>query len=225
GRAGGPFQSFFFPGRNQVALTSLGQGQIGPSLAGKSKPLASADLATLAEKAKGSHVWVVMGLDDAIKSQFQAGPAAMLATNPAAKVSMDVLQRAKGMGVWAKLDGGQVSFTYAMLMPDGATAQQVVTDLQNQSQQQANDAATKMMMALLPASVKTLVDEMQASQQSSADGALAVFTARFSVAALEAAIGDAAKMAPMFGGRGGMPGVGTPPPDARDTPPPDSGGR
>src|SRR5262249_36829056 len=121
---------------------------------------------------------------------------------------------------WAKLDGGQVSVTFATLMPDSATAQQVVTDLQNESQKQANDAANKMMLALLPAAVKSLAEEIQASQQARADGALAVFSARFSVATLEAAIGEAAKMAPMLGG---MRGAGTPPPGARDTPPSDPG--
>jgi hypothetical protein len=197
------------PHKSVAVVAEMTDDKLGPTLKGKSALIG--DMATLTAKVSNSTVWFVAVPDAANREQFQAGMNAAMAANPAGQALLPVMRQAKGFALWATLTGGEVEFKVGMLMPDAAAAQQAATTLQTESKKSTNDPAQKMMMALMPAPVKTLVDEMTASQQFTADGALAVMSAKCQLASLQSAIGEAAKMATMFGGPGAAPMPPQPP--------------
>jgi hypothetical protein len=236
---GGP-KAIVVPNKKVALISDLPDDRLSKVLkAGGKTSALTGDTATLVAKAAGNHVWLAIGLDDTMRSQMMAGLNASLAATPAAKPFATAMQQSKGFGLWGKLEGQQVQFSFAMLMSDPAAAQQLTTTMQAESQKAANDLATKAMLALMPAPVKALWDEVQNSAQYTTDGTMAVVSVKVYVVSIEAAINSLGNVASMFGGMAGAPGAPppgmgqTPPgaarpmqPDSPDTPPPGrAGGR
>jgi hypothetical protein len=173
----------------------------------KAKGMAQAgDLATLVNKAGKSTIAVSLVPDGAVRQQMQ-GMTAM--AGPGGKAMGVAMSSAKGFGFWATLGSSDVELKLVMLMPDAAAAQKLTSDMQAESQKAGGDPAAKMMMALMPAGLKALMQEATESQQFTTDGNMSVVSARIKMTTLEGAIGDAAKM---------VPGPGGPPPAAQPSP-------
>jgi hypothetical protein len=167
---------------------------------GKSSVL-TGDMATLASKFGSNTVWLVGSTSDpAIKSSL-----GMMAANPMAKGMGDALQSAKGFAVALNIAGSQVEVKVAALCPDEATARKLIADMKLAGENPSNDAMAKAMMVMFPQPIKAVMQEAEASQQLTTDGAMAVVSAKFNMSTLEAAIGAATQMAAAFGGGGGGP--------------------
>jgi hypothetical protein len=198
------------PHKNVAVFTDLGDTELEPILKAKGSAV-KGDLGTVLDKASKGTIFIAVAMEGNVRQQVQG---AMAMAGPAAKSIGAGLQSAKAFGFWATLESADLEIKMGVLMPDTSAAEKLVADMKAEAQKSANDPAAKMMMAMMPAAFKALMQEATETQQFSTEGSMALVSARLRTATLDNAISDTTKMLGAFGGPAGQPPANTQPPPA-----------
>lgn len=161
---------------------------------GKKSALAG-DLEALAEKFKSNTIWFVIGPQAVSNPAFRGGMQGTLASSPAGKAMMPMMQSARGFAISVNL-AADVDVRIGILCPDDAAAQKTAAELQQANEKSKTDAMSKAMLLAAPGWAKKLASEAEASTQVSSDGSLVLMTMRFSTSAVKDAIDTLSTMMP-----------------------------